>query len=122
MEKKTEIMVLAVVVVAVVLIVISVSYVVQNLHVNENFKPPARVTVVATFKMNISDRTLTVENVFVDNVNWSDVRIEGEGSVTLPVGTISIGDVIKNCTGHFEILWPPMYQGDIVSEWFFPVG
>jgi PKD repeat protein len=70
---------------------------------------------------NTVERTLTVTGYVVygstGNYIWDDFYNTGTGSCILPDGTLSIGDIIIDCTGQIKLEYK---NGAIAGEWIFP--
>jgi len=70
---------------------------------------------------NTVERTLKVTGYVVygsaGNYLWEDFENTGTGSCTLPDGTLSIGDIITDCTGQIKLEYK---NGAIAGEWIFP--
>jgi len=71
--------------------------------------------------INTVEQTLTVTGYVVygsaENYLWEDFENTGTGSCTIPDGTLSIGDVITDCTGQIKLEYK---NGAIAGEWIFP--
>lgn len=60
-------------------------------------KEKARLPV--TFTMDKNARTLTVQKIYENNLNWGDSEV-CSGNAILPSGAIKEGDVITKCSGN----------------------
>lgn len=66
------------------------------------------------FEEDLIDKTLTVVNLDMD-LDWENITISS-GYATLPSGTINVGNVITNCSGHVALIYEHtntlLYTGD----------
>jgi hypothetical protein len=65
-------------------------------------KAPKKPGIPAVFSMNKSTNTLKVQKIYEENLKWDDHEI-CSGSASLPSGSITEGDVIKDCKGNVAI-------------------
>lgn len=56
----------------------------------------------AVFTMDKNTRTLTVQQIYEDNLKWDEHEI-CSGDALLPNGPIKEGDVVKNCKGNLAL-------------------
>ena len=63
-------------------------------------KPPA------IFTMDKNTRTLTVQEIYEDNLKWDEHEI-CSGNASLPTGLIKEGDVVTNCNGNVALRHVP---------------
>ncbi len=56
----------------------------------------------AIFSMDKSTKTLTVQKIYEENLQWNDHEI-CSGDATLPAGAIKEGDVVTNCNGNVAL-------------------
>ena len=56
----------------------------------------------AVFTMDKSNKILTVQKIYEDNLKWSEHEI-CSGNASLPTGLIKEGDIITNCNGNVAI-------------------
>jgi len=64
------------------------------------------------------NRILRVTGVDPVNLNWSNIQLVGNGTCNLPIGNISAGDAITDCTGTISLKWIPTNK--ILGSWDFP--
>ncbi len=57
---------------------------------------------LALFSMDKNTRTLTVQKIYEDNLNWEEHEI-CSGIATLPSGQIKEGDTVTNCKGNVAL-------------------
>ena len=62
-------------------------------------------------------KTLTVIDVFPQDLNWEDFVIPPGREGTLPSGIISIGDMITNCSEEGVLVWVPCDR--VIFTWSF---
>lgn len=85
---------------------ISVTDLIWGAHVNSNFYYINTERVYMILSKNDEDNTLTVIELlsgFPSDFGWEHVGIGG--MCTLPSGTISVGDVITNCSDELTLYW-----------------
>jgi len=56
----------------------------------------------ALFVMDKNTRTLTVQKIYEKGLRWEDSEVCA-GDANLPLGFISVGDVITNCNGNVAL-------------------
>ena len=56
----------------------------------------------AVFTMNKASKTLTVQKIYDDNINWGKTEV-CSGDATLPTGTMHVGDIVTNCNGNLAL-------------------
>jgi hypothetical protein len=65
-------------------------------------------TPTIIFSMDLENNTLTVSNVYPEDVMWSDIDQIGSGtSNPFPTGNVSMGDMITNCVGIIVLRYIP---------------
>jgi len=68
-------------------------------------------TPVIDFQQDLVNRTLTVLSVDASDVLWSDISEIGAGGCDpLPVGNVTVGDTLTNCTGIIVLQYSPTYE------------
>ena len=60
----------------------------------------------AIFTMDKNTRTLTVQQIYEDNLKWDEHEI-CSGNASLPSGFIKEGDVVTNCKGNVALRHVP---------------
>ena len=60
----------------------------------------------AVFSMDKVRKTLTVQKIYNDNLEWDKTEI-CSGDATLPSGFIKAGDVITDCSGNLSLRHVP---------------
>ena len=68
--------------------------------------PKEKSKLPAFFVMDKNARTLTVQKIYENNMNWEDHEI-CSGDATLPPGDVKEGDVITNCSGNVALRHVP---------------
>lgn len=64
------------------------------------------VKVPFSFSMDKNTRTLTVQNIYENDLNWIENEI-CSGDARLPSGTIKEGDVVTSCRGNVALRHMP---------------
>ena len=108
MDKQTKTIVL--IVVAVVIIFVLYFAFVTYQYVSEELPGPKDMPTWMKFNIDKSEKTIIVEYIEAESkylpLSWSDISITN-GTATLPIGTIDIGDTITNCGGNLEFIYEP---------------
>lgn len=69
------------------------------------FNKPAttvKSSLPALFVMDKNTRTLTVQELYENDMKWEDNEITS-GDASLPTGSIKVGDVVTNCSGNLSL-------------------
>ena len=56
----------------------------------------------AVFTMDKATKTLTVQKIYDDSLDWQKTEI-CSGNAKLPTGAIQVGDVVTNCEGNLAL-------------------
>jgi hypothetical protein len=78
-------------------------------YIDPSQQPPQTPDI--GFQQDLGNDTLTVTYVTAADVLWSDISEIGAGSCDpLPVGNVTAGDMITNCTGIIVLQYLPTYE------------
>jgi hypothetical protein len=72
----------------------------------DNIKKDNSGILPIIFSMNKKECTLTVDELFKENMNWEESEI-CSGKAILPKGPVQVGDVITNCSGNISLRHAP---------------